>query len=110
MPGRWVIPARGAAGQAPGSVQASPPPFQPRARRDPGSFVPGRYFSPGGLEEEKGVGPGAEMPCAEVLLIHTNSYSGLPSLIRNRPVPSSATAETKAVPGWTNPFPIRVLT
>lgn len=69
--------------------------------------MPGKYFSPGGLEAGMSIGPGAEMLHAEVILIHTNDYSGFPSLIRNTPMPSTATAETKVILGQTNPFPIR---
>lgn len=61
--------ARGVAGQPPRSVRASPAPSWPRAGGDTGSFVPGRYFSPGGLEAGVGIGAGAEMPHAEVILM-----------------------------------------
>lgn len=45
------------------------------------------------------MGPGAEMPHAKVILTHSKGYSGFPSLIGNRPMPSTATAETKVILG-----------
>lgn len=67
--------------------------------RDAGSFVPGRDFSPGGLEAGMGISPGAKTPHAEVILIYIDGYSVFPSLLRTRPMPSTAMAETKVILG-----------
>lgn len=77
----------------------SKPNLLPRTGGDTGSFVPGRDFSPGGLEAGMGISSGAKMPIAEDILIYINGYSVFPSLLGTRPMPSTAMAETKVTLG-----------
>lgn len=70
---------------------------------DTGSFVLGRSFSPGGLQVGMGIGSRAEMPHAEVILMHTNSCSRFPSLHRTDPCP--ALLQLKAKPVWATLIP-----